>query len=414
MHVIVVGAGVVGMATALRLALDGHTVEVMEAAAMPASGASFANAGLISPGHCFSWAEPGVVPMALKSLFGGVAGFGIARPLHPALWRWGWRFARQSTLPRWLANSAAALSLSRYSRTVHARLGLIAPARYGGRSAGILYCYGPGAGPAQAELDLLRQAGEGYEVLDGAALLDREPVLGAARGLRFETAVHCPGDATGDARRYALAACEAARERGARVHVSTPVGALVVSAGRVRGVATPRGVFAADAVVVAAGEASAALLRPLGYAAPVYPVTGYSLTFAARDLPPLRRGGVSATHKIAWSPLGEQAIRMTGFADVGTPGRATQTRRLAQLRAFATALMPALAAVEPSAWVGRRPMTPDGLPVLGAGAHPGLYLNFGHGAMGWTMASGSAQVIAHLLQGTAPEIDAAPFRVQRF
>lgn len=413
MKVLVIGAGVVGTCTALALRRRGHEVMLIDAGAEPATGASHANAGLISPGHCFSWAEPGIVRVALQSLLGRSDGLGICAPLSPALWRWGWLFAREGTEARWLENSRAALALSAYSRDCQFQPQALPPETYGGRHAGIVYLYGAADTPGAHDARLLQAAGEPFETLDAPALLQCEPLLEAS-AIRFAKGVFSPRDGTGDAARYARAALAAFEQLGGIARWSERVQQVLVRAGQAVGVRTDRNEHRADAVVVAAGLQSRALLRPLGIDLPIFPVAGYSISYenVAGALP--TRGAVSIAHKIAWASFAPRSVRFTGFADVGTPDAARRARRFAALDAFARQIMPSLAGAQRRQWVGARPMTPDNLPFLGASGMPGLWLNCGHGAMGWTMAHGSAQTIADLLEGQAACLDLAPYRARRY
>ena len=414
MHILVIGAGIVGVSTALALARAGHSVCVIDQSNDVAMGASFANAGLISPGHSFSWAEPGVFSMLARSVFGKVDGFGIGKPWDPRLWPWGLRFIRQSNLARWRANSRAAIRLSAYSRDLLAGDSIVPLAAYGGTAAGILYLSPAGSPASASELELLREAGEPFEVVAGNDLRQLEPGFGDAAASMFGSAVFCPRDATGDARRYAACASDHARAMGVTFQLQTKVLQLLTHADRIRGVVTDTGTVNADAIVVCAGAASRLLLRPLGYRLPIQAVSGYSLTFRAPSLTRLTRGGVSIQHKIAWASFGDNEIRFTGFADVGTPADAVITDRFAALQRFAVRLVPAVASVVPERWIGQRPMTPDGIPVLGASAHGGLYLNCGHGAMGWTMARGCAQLLVDEVSARPLGIDISSYRFSRF
>lgn len=413
MHIAVIGAGIAGAVAALTLVREGHTVEVLEAAGGPAIGASFANAGLVSPGGCFSWAEPGAVGMAVKSLLGLSDGMGIMQPWDPALLRWGLLFAREATHERWLANSRAALTLSAYSRDVQFTEPQIPLEAYGGRRAGILYLYGEGQKPGTDDSRLLREAGEAFETLDAAQILEREPLLREAAH-RFSSGVYCAGDATGNAAQYAAMALKLAQTLGAEVRYHEPVSQLRTRGNAVIGVETIRGQYAADGVVVAAGLDSRQLLRRHGYKLPIYPVTGYSVTYEGRGhlLPCM--GAVSIPDKIAWAAFGSETVRFTGFADVGIPRRSHARNRFLRLEQFAGAIYPGARGATPLHWVGQRPMTPDNLPFLGPSGHANLWLNCGHGAMGWTMASGSARVLADLIANRNARIDLTPFRWDRF
>lgn len=413
MKILVLGAGVVGSCTALQLRQRGHEVMLIEAAAEPATGASHANAGLISPGHCFSWAEPGIGRVALRSLLGLSDGLGICNPCSPALWRWGWLFAREGTEARWLANSRAALALSAYSRDCQFHADALPPAQYGGRHAGIVYLYGAGDTPGAHDAQLLQAAGEPFEALDAQALLGIEPLL-AGSAIRFDKGVFSPNDGTGDAARHARAALAAFQQLGGVARFGERVQEVLARSGQAVGVRTQRSELRADAVVVATGLDSRPLLRPLGIDLPIFPVAGYSITYENVRGPLPTRGAVSIPHKIAWASFAPGSVRFTGFADVGAPDAAQRQRRLAALQAFASQIIPAVAGAARKEWVGSRPMTPDNLPFLGASGIGGLWLNCGHSAMGWTMAHGSAQTIADLIDGQPAALDLAPYRFDRY
>jgi D-amino-acid dehydrogenase len=359
----------------------------------------------------------------LRSMLGKADGLGVTRWFSGSLWRWGWQFYRHSTAARWEQDSRAALALSAYSRDVHFAdqavsmedshdaIGLDS---YGGARRGILYLYQNGQQPRAVEKDMLAQAGEPCRHIDGAALSSIEPLLASATQ-QFEQGVFCPQDATGNARRFTAAAMQQARRLGVEIHFNTPVRQLVSIEGVVTGIETDAKVILADRVVVTAGLASAALLAPLGYALPIYPVTGYSMTFAHQEdfMPTV--GAVSLADKIAWAGFGPGVVRFTGFADIGPRGSDALTeKRFAALHAFALRIYPRLRRYEPQRWVGQRPMTPDGIPILGHSRHANLLLNCGHGAMGWTMASGCAQIIRDLIAGDAPALDCHAYRWDRF
>ncbi len=413
MDVIVVGAGIVGVCTALELSRDGHSVTVVDAASDAASQASYANAGLLSPGHCFSWAEPGIVKGVLAAFIKGKDRPRIGTPRNAALIKWLGLFAKQSSLSSWERNSRHALQLARFSRDIHFSTDDIPVSLYGGTRNGLLYLYKAGEAPSKTELDLLREAGEPFEVLRGDALRALEPSLNGTDAHGFHEGTYCPLDACGDARLYALEAVRIAKECGAQFRWETRAGEIIMREGRVVGVGTEYGVLPSDACVVATGYASRKLLHPVGCELQIHPVSGYSLTYHGIEGPRPARGGVSISDKIAWAPLGAGRMRFTGFADIGYPDERLSSHRFAALEAFARRICPAVDGMKGEHWIGQRPMTPDGLPYLGPGPHPGLYLNCGHGAMGWTMASASARLTAEVIAGRTPSMDLAPFRHDR-
>jgi len=413
MHCVVIGAGIVGTTTALALARRGFEVDVVDSENGVAQGASHANAGLISPGHCFSWAEPGILPVMLRSAMGQDAGLGVCQPWSPRLWRWALMFASQSTLKRWQHNSKAAMDLAGYSRQQLFAQPEIAMGRYGGRDNGIVYLYAPNQKARTHELSLLDDAGMRHELLDPAALLHLDPML-SGLGSIFGSAVYCPGDATGDAAKFCIAASIEAQRLGARFHFDEALKSITYSSNRISSVTTTRRKLATDAVVICAGVASGSLLKTLGHSLPIYPVSGYSITYhvEAKDAP--RIGAVSVPHKIAWAHLGEQSLRFTGFADVGVPSENRARARITALQQFALQVCPAVAGLAATEWIGQRPMTPDGLPIIGRGHQANLWLNCGHGAMGWTNACGSAQLMTDMIEGHPTAIDTEPYALHRF
>lgn len=413
MHCVVVGAGVVGTATALELARKGFDVDVIESSSDVALGASHANAGLISPGHSFSWAEPGAPSAMIRSVLGMNGGIGVCQPLSPALWRWGLLFAAQCTRERWSRNSNAAIALAEYSRRQLLAQPDIAQDAYGGRSNGIVYLYAPGQQASSEETGLLDRAGIPYVPMSPAELSRLDPLLPAAK-LGFGGAIYCPQDGTGDAARFCRVAAIEGQELGVRFHFNESLEQLDCSGTRVSTVATSRRILAPDAVVICTGLASRVLLKPLGHRLPIYPVSGYSVTYdvQAQDAPSM--GAVSVPHKIAWAHLGDRSLRLTGFADIGTPSEPRRRGRFAALESFAAKVFPTTSGQTPKSWVGQRPMTPDGLPIIGRGTRGNLWLNCGHGAMGWTHACGSARLLADLIDARAPAIDAEPYDWRRF
>lgn len=413
MNIIVVGAGIAGVCTAMELSRRGHTVTVLEAASEAALAASYANAGLLSPGHCFSWAEPGIVCGVLKAFLTGADRPRIGAPRNKELFRWLRRFIRQASPAAWHRNSTHALQLAHLSRACLSSEDAIPLDAYGAARSGLLYLYKAEEEPAKTELKLLEEAGEPFRILRGDALLAMEPALTSTGAHAFDKGTYCERDAYGDARQYALEGVRVAQRRGVDFRWNTAALEIVAENGRITGVATGSGMMPSDACVVTSGYASKRLLAPLGYDLMIHPVSGYSLTYeGVRGARP-RHGGVSISDKIAWAPFGEDRIRFTGFADLGTPSEALIEKRFEALEAFARQLCPSVQEAKATRWIGQRPMTPDGLPYLGTGAHDGLYLNCGHGAMGWTMAHGSARLIAQAMEGETPEIDLTSFRHDR-
>lgn len=415
MHALVVGAGVVGASTALELARHGYQVTVLDGGAEPALGASYANAGLLSPGHSFSWAAPGV----LKDLFGVIAGrndgLGVAHKWDPALWRWGIRFLRECRQTRWRANSHAAIVLAAYSRTLMREQSVPSETSYAGIRNGILYLYADTASIDPEEIALLDACKERYTRLEGSGLHDIEPLLAESKQ-QFGAGVYGIDDATGDARAYTNVAVDEARRHGAIFLFSQQVRHLQATNGRIEEVRTYNRRYKADLVVLAAGLQSVDLVKPLGYRLPIYPVTGYSITYAdaqTDDTQP-RVGAVSVPHKIAWTSFDKQ-VRFTGYADIGIPSNQSHIdARFEALERFAQSIYPSAKHLKSERWVGQRPMTPDGLPIIGSSLHSNLFFNCGHGAMGWTMACASSRLLRDAITRQPSFIDTAAYHWSRF
>ncbi|HSH28203.1 MAG TPA: FAD-dependent oxidoreductase, partial [Wenzhouxiangella sp.] len=271
-------------------------------------------------------------------------------------------------------------------------------------------------GAAHLRRELIEGLGE-VRPLEVGEVVDREPALAPVAG-RLAGGLYYPEHESGDAAAFARAAAEAAERQGARLHLGERVSGLVVENGRFVGVELPQGRLGGDACVVAAGPETHRLLRPLGLKVPIQPVRGYSATFElddGRDLP--RLPILDTARRFVTLRLGETRLRVAGLADFAGHRRAIPPARMDVLLASARALLPALAdQLTPAAgrsWVGLRPVTPDGRPLLGESKIAGLYLNTGHGPMGWAMACGSANLVADLIEGRPPAIDPVLYRPGR-
>lgn len=412
MQILIIGAGIVGISTALKLTQEGHQVTVIDSGLAAANHASYANAGLLSPGHCFSWAEPGIGPQLFSAFIQGKDRPRINPPRNLELLQWLRRFLKQSTTENWKRNSLHALQLAQLSRNSLLNAIDIPTYDYDKTETGLLYLYQSDQNPPKTELNLLAQCNEPYQQVNQAELYQLEPHINW-KSTQFSQATYCPLDASGDARLYALAGVLYGKERGVSFKWSTKAQKLILKNNRVIGVDIGSTVIPCDVCIVAAGHASKELLQPLGYQLRIHPVSGYSISYSQMPDQPLQRGGVSIADKIAWAPFGSNRLRFTGFADLGYPSPALSAYRFNLLENFAHSLLPQLAQAEGKRWIGQRPMTPDGLPYIGASAHEGLYLNCGHGAMGWTMATGSAHLLSQIISQQHPSLDIAPFRYNR-
>ena len=273
----------------------------------------------------------------------------------------------------------------------------------------------------QAQLDgtagdiaVLKQYGVPYEVLDRDGCVGAEPALAAVKE-KFVGGLRLPQDETGDCHMFTQALAALAAKLGVQFRFNTTIERLEADAKGISGVVTSAGVLQADAYVVALGSWSPRLLRPLGISIPVYPVKGYSITVPIVDPDAAPVSTVmDESYKVAITRLGDR-IRVGGTAEVSGYSDRLYSARRATLEHSLTDLFPRGGDLtEATFWSGLRPMTPDGPPVIGATRYANLHLNTGHGTLGWTMACGSARVLADLLSGRKPEIDTAELALTRY
>jgi len=415
MKVIVLGAGIVGVTSAYQLAKAGHEVTVVDRQPGPALETSFANAGEVSFGYCSPWAAPGIPMKAMKWLFMQHAPLILRPKVDMAMLSWMAQMLRNCTSARYALNKSRMLRLADYSRVSLAALREETGIAYDERMQGTLQLFRSEAQLDASAKDVKALAADGipYEVLDPEGCIRVEPALAHVRE-KIVGGLLTPKDETGDCFKFAGALAEKAKALGVVFNYGSIIRGLDVEGGRVTGVVTAHGRIAADAVVVALGSFSPLLVRPHGIRLPVYPVKGYSLTIPITDASRAPESTVmDETYKIAITRLGER-IRVGGMAEIsGYTNDLGEPRRLT-LQHSVTDLFPGGDVSKASFWSGLRPMTPDGTPVIGATKVAGLFLNTGHGTLGWTMSSGSARLIADLVSGRTPEIDATDLAVARY
>ncbi len=415
MKVIVLGAGIVGVTSAYQLAKAGHEVTVVDRQLGPALETSFANAGEVSFGYCSPWAAPGIPMKALKWLFMEHAPLILRPKTDAAMISWMLKMLSNCTSKRYAINKSRMLRLADYSRISLAALREETGIAYDERMRGTLQLFRTEAQLDASEKDVRALAADGipYEVLDPDGCIRVEPALKHVRE-KIVGGLLTPKDETGDCFKFCNALAAKATELGVCFNYGSIVRGLDVDDAGIRGVITAHGRLEADAVVVALGSFSPLLVRPHGIRLPVYPVKGYSLTIPITDE---TRAPVSTvmdeTYKIAITRLGDR-IRVGGMAEIsGYTNDLGEPRRLT-LEHSVTDLFPGGDVSKASFWSGLRPMTPDGTPVIGATKVAGLFLNTGHGTLGWTMSSGSARLIADLLSGQETDIDASDLGIARY
>ncbi len=414
MKVIVLGAGVIGITTAYYLASAGVEVTVLDRQPGPALETSYANAGQVSPGYSTPWAAPGIPFKALKWMFQRDAPLAI-RP-DGSLWQLRWMYAmlRNCNATHYALNKQRMMRLAEYSRDCLRELRQQLGLQYEQRSGGTLQVFRSRAQfeAAQRDIEVLRECGVDHQLLGADELAAVEPALALARD-RLVGGLRLPNDETGDCRLFTSELEARARQLGVAFGYGTPVDAVQRDGLRVTGVLAGGRLLRADACVVACGSYSRELLLPLGIELPLYPVKGYSLTVPVVDPALAPRSTVlDETYKIALTAF-DRRIRVGGMAELAGFDLRLDPRRRRTLEKVTRQLFPGgdLGAAE--FWTGLRPMTPDGTPLLGPTSHTGLWLNTGHGTLGWTMACGSARVLTDRLLGRRTEIESRDLALAR-
>jgi len=411
-RVVVLGAGLVGVASAWYLAEAGHEVTVIDREPAAAQETSFANGGQISTSHAEPWANPGAPLKILRWLGREDSPLLWRLRADPAQWAWGLRFLRQCTAARARANIVAILALALDSRSRLKGLRRELDLHYDELERGILHVY---TDPREFEAAipqaaLMRDFGCEREVKSAAECLAIEPTL-AGSALPIVGGTYTARDESGDACRFTQRLAERCVARGVQFRFGTAVERLESAGGRVSGVRLTGGErVVADNYVVALGSYSPLLLRPLGIRIPVYPAKGYSITvpLGATSIAP----SVSLTDdgaKLVFSRLGSR-LRVAGTAEFTGYDTSINAARCAAIVRRTRLLFPQLGeAGDIDYWAGLRPATPGNVPVVGATSLANLFINTGHGTLGWTMACGSGALLSDLVTGRPPSVDPAPY-----
>ena len=407
MRIAVMGAGVIGVTTAYQLARDGHEVMVIERHPGPAEETSFANAGLVAPGHAYAWSSPRAPKILLKSLIRDDQALRFKLSADPALWSWTLKFLGQCTTDRAARNTRNKHRLCLYSQAALHEVVADTGVAFDGATGGLLYLYRDPANfdRAVANMAILRDGGQDLRPVDGAEAARLDPALAHAKD-DIAGAIYCPTDESGDAHLFTGALADVLAARGVTFEFGVTIRHIATAGTRVEKIVTDRGDRTADAYVLALGCQAAAMARPLGVKLPIYPIKGYSVTLpiAGRNNAP-RLGGVDEDNLVAYGRFGDR-LRITATAEFAGYDTGHTPTDFSGMLNVARGLFPDGGDYDkPRYWAGLRPMTPEGTPMLGAGRHDNLHFNVGHGHMGWTMAAGSARIVADLIAGRAPEID---------
>jgi len=417
MKVIVMGAGVIGVTTAYYLAKQGAEVTVLDRQQGPGMETSYANAGELSYGMTSPWAAPGIPMKALKWMFMKRRPLFIWPLISPTMWKWGYDMVRNCNEEKYRINKGRMVRISNYSRDVMPDLIAETGIEYDGRDMGTLQLFRTEKQLAgsKADQDILSEYDSPFKVLTPEGCIAVEPALAEVRN-KFVGGLRLTADRTGDCQIFTTKLAEKCAEMGVEFHYGQSIREITVENGRVAGIETEiAGRITGDAYVCALGSYAAGLLKPAGIRLPVYPVKGYSVTLPVTDdtLAP-QSTIMDETHKVAITRLGDR-IRVAGTAEIAGYSNRLGPHATNTVRHVINDLFPRggdLARAE--GWTGLRPMTPDGTPVLGASSYDNLFLNTGHGTLGWTMACGSGRAVADVVLGKVPEISFEGLTVERY
>ncbi len=416
MHIAVLGGGVIGVTSAWYLRQAGHEVTVLERQHATGLETSFANAGQVSPGMSAPWAGPDTPRKAISWLLMRHSPLVVWPLLDPAFLRWVTAFLGNCNAAAYARNKGRMVRLAEYSRDKLADLRRDTGIGYDDRQRGLLQLFRTQtqADHVGDDTDVLDSLGVPYQVVDRAGCVAHEPGLAAVAD-KFVGGLILPGDETGDAHIFTQRLAGLAEAAGVVFRTGVTVQSLLIEGGQVGGVQTDAGVVTADAYIMALGSYSPILLRPAGISLNVYPVKGYSITLPVVDDAAAPASTVmDETFKVAITRLGDR-IRVGGTAELAGYSTRLRTARRDTLVHSVTDLFPRGGDLaQATFWTGLRPMTPDGSPVIGRTKFDNLWLNTGHGTLGWTMACGSGALLADLVSGRAGEIRHDDLNIGRY
>nr|WP_019367311.1 D-amino acid dehydrogenase [Pseudomonas luteola] len=416
MRVLVLGSGVIGTVSAYYLARAGFEVVVVDRQEGPALETSFANAGQVSPGYASPWAAPGVPLKAIKWLVTQHAPLAI-RPtgdIHQYLWMA--QMLRNCTAERYAINKERMVRLSEYSRDCLDELRAETGIAYEGRQLGTTQVFRTQqqVDAAAKDIAVLERSGVPYELLDRDGIARAEPALAHVKD-KLAGALRLPNDQTGDCFLFTNRLAELARQLGVEFRFGQKIERLEAVGDRLNGVWIDGQLITADHYVLALGSYSPQLLAPIGIKAPVYPLKGYSLTV------PITNGDMAPTstildetYKVALTRF-HNRIRVGGMAEISGYDLSLNPRRRETLEMIVNDLYPQGGDLQAATfWTGLRPTTPDGTPIVGATRYRNLFLNTGHGTLGWTMACGSGRFLADVIGRKRPQISAEGLDISRY
>jgi len=417
MRVIIIGSGVIGVTTAYFLSRQGHQVTVIDRADGPGQETSLANGALLTPSMADPWNAPGCWRVLLASLGRSNAPMQLRLRALPGLTRWGFTFLRNSSASRFERNALSNLRLSLYSLELMQMIREQSGIEYGRASSGSLRIFRDhiALNHASKAADRLVAQALSFQRLSSAETVELEPALLPIAN-QLTGAIHYANDEIGDAHQFCLALADRCEAQGVVFRFRSEVTSVESVSGQVTAVAIQGERFCADQYVVAAGSFSTPLLHGAGIYLPVQPAKGYSVTFDHHPGRPSLRIPVVDDHLHAVIVPLNGSIRVAGTAEFAGYDRTPNAARTRNLLGLLQQVLPQgkFEPADAKPWSGLRAMSADGVPIIGRTRIPNLFVNTGHGHLGWTMAAGSGRLLADLMSGSPPSIDPSPFALSRF
>ncbi len=407
MRVVVLGAGIIGVTTAYYLARLGAEVEVLDRQREPGMETSFANAGELSYGMTSPWAAPGIPLKAIKWMFMKYRPLLLHPLLSPSMWGWCAQMVRNCNPESYAINKSRMVRVSNYSRDSLTDLMKDVDIDFELRELGTLQLFRKQKqlDGSKADQDILAKYDSPFEVLDRDGCIKAEPGLAHVAD-KFVGGLRLIADRTGDCRMFTQALAKKAEEMGVKFHYNVTINGFAMNGQRIEGVDTTDGRVTGERYVCAMGPYAPVLLRTIGIRLPIYPIKGYSITLPVTDSDAAPQSTImDETYKVAITRLGGR-IRVAGQAEIIGYNKDLGKHATDAVRHVVGDLFPKGGDIsQAQGWTGLRPMTPDGTPVLGPTRYDNLFLNTGHGTLGWTMSCGSGRLIADLVMNRPPEID---------
>lgn len=411
MKALVLGCGVIGITTAYELVKAGLDVTVVEREAEPAQFTSYANAGLVTPAHAYAWANPSVPLIMLKSLLRNDTSVRFKPSLDPDLWRWTLKFLGQCTGKQAAATTSRKARLCIYSLARQHLIVAETGVEYDRNTGGLMYSYRSqeSLDSAAAKAEIMRAHGIRLDPLTPDEMVQKDPALSVAKE-HMAGALFAPDDESGDACLFSKALAKTCADMGVTFQFNTTVEGFETEGDRVTAIRTGNGAMTADVYVLCLGVFTPQITKDMNLKLSIYPVKGYSMTVPVKEpekAPTI--GGVDENNLIAYCPMGDR-IRITATAEISGYSTSHRPQDFAHMTAVMTSLFPGAADFSQAEyWAGLLPMTPQGTPYFGTAKHTNLWLNTGHGHIGWTMAAGSARITRDLILQQKPEIDLEGF-----